>query len=184
MDLIHKTTLNLVKEFDTIYLEDLNVKGMMKNHKLAKSISDVSWGKFIDVLTYKAEWNNKEIIHIDRFFPSSKTCHKCGYIHNGLTLKEREWTCKECGEVLDRDVNAAINILNEGCRKNISGGTSDYKRRAQIRPSNGISNEALKEKELVTWQNVMLAVKPQLSDTIEVFPCAQPIARSAPTCKR
>lgn len=149
MDLIHKTTSSLISDFDKIYLEDLNVKGMMKNHRLAKSIGDVSWGKFIDVLTYKAEWNNKEIIHIDRFFPSSKTCHKCGYIHNGLTLKEREWTCKECGVVLDRDVNAAINILNEGCRKNISGGTSDYKRRAQIRPSNGISNEALKEKELV-----------------------------------
>lgn len=149
MDLIHKTTSSLISDFDKIYLEDLNVKGMMKNHRLAKSIGDVSWGKFIDVLTYKAEWNNKEIIHIDRFFPSSKTCHKCGYIHNGLTLKEREWTCKECGEVLDRDVNAAINILNEGCRKNISGGTSDYKRRAQIRPSNGVSNEALKEKELV-----------------------------------
>jgi len=149
MDLIHKTTSSLISDFDKIYLEDLNVKGMMKNHRLAKSIGDVSWGKFIDVLTYKAEWNNKEIIHIDRFFPSSKTCHKCGYIHNWLTLKEREWTCKECGVVLDRDVNAAINILNEGCRKNISGGTSDYKRRAQIRPSNGISNEALKEKELV-----------------------------------
>ena len=149
MDLIHKTTSSLISDFDKIYLEDLNVKGMMKNHILAKSIGDVSWGKFIDVLTYKAEWNNKEIIHIDRFFPSSKTCHKCGYIHNGLTLKEREWTCKECGEVLDRDVNAAINILNEGCRKNISGGTSDYKRRAQIRPSNGVSNDALKEKELV-----------------------------------
>ena len=149
MDLIHKTTSSLISDFDKIYLEDLNVKGMMKNHRLAKSIGDVSWGKFIDVLTYKAEWNNKEIIHIDRFFPSSKTCYKCGYIHNGLTLKEREWTCKECGVVLDRDVNAAINILNEGCRKNISGGTSDYKRRAQIRPSNGISNEALKEKELV-----------------------------------
>ena len=149
MDLIHKTTSSLISDFDKIYLEDLNVKGMMKNHILAKSIGDVSWGKFIDVLTYKAEWNNKEIIHIDRFFPSSKTCHKCGYIHNGLTLKEREWTCKECGEVLDRDVNAAINILNEGCRKNISGGTSDYKRRAQIRPSNGVINDALKEKELV-----------------------------------
>lgn len=133
MDLIHKTTLNLVKEFDTIYLEDLNVKGMMKNHKLAKSISDVSWGKFIDVLTYKAEWNDKNVIHIDRYFPSSKTCNKCGYINNGLKLKDREWICPDCGEKLDRDLNAAINIYNEGCRKDISGGTSEYKRRAQIR---------------------------------------------------
>lgn len=133
MDLIHKTTLNLVKEFDTIYLEDLNVKGMMKNHKLAKSISDVSWGKFIDVLTYKAEWNDKQVIHIDRYFPSSKTCNKCGYVNNGLKLKDREWICPDCDEKLDRDLNAAINILNEGYRKDISGGTSEYKRRAQIR---------------------------------------------------
>ena len=133
MDLIHKTTLNLVKEFDTIYLEDLNVKGMMKNHRLAKSISDVSWGKFIDVLTYKAEWDDKQVIHIDRYFPSSKTCNKCGYVNNGLKLKDREWICPDCGEKLDRDLNAAINIYNEGCRKDISGGTSEYKRRAQIR---------------------------------------------------
>ena len=150
MDLIHKTTLNLVNQYDKIYLEDLNVKGMMKNHKLAKAIGDVSWGKFIDILTYKAEWNEKEIIHIDRFFPSSKTCHKCGYINQPLHLKDRTWTCPECSEVHDRDVNAAINIFNEGYRKNISGGTSDYKRRAKIRPSfDGISNEAFKEKELV-----------------------------------
>jgi len=150
MDLIHKTTFNLIKDFDKIYLEDLNVKGMMKNYRLAKSISDASWGKFIDILTYKAEWNDKEIIHIDRFFPSSKTCHKCGYINNSLTLKDRSWTCPDCGENHDRDVNASINILNEGYRKNISGGTSDYKRRAQIRLSQeSISNEALKEKKLI-----------------------------------
>ena len=149
MDLIHKITLNLVKEFDTIYLEDLNVKGMMKNHKLAKAISDVSWGKFIDTLTYKAEWNDKEVIHIDRFFPSSKACSSCGWINNNLTLKDRQWVCK-CGEIHDRDVNAAINILKEGCRKDISGGTSDYKRRAEIRlSSESTGDEAFKEKELI-----------------------------------
>ena len=148
MDLIHKTTTSLVKQFDTIYLEDLNVKGMMKNHKIAKAISDVSWGKFIDILEYKANWNDKQIIHIDRFFPSSKTCSKCGWINNQLTLKDRNWTCSECGEIHDRDFNAAINIFNEGFRKNISDGTSDYERGAKIRPSNGTSNETLKEKEL------------------------------------
>ena len=78
MDLIHKTTINLIKQFDTIYLEDLNVKGMMKNHKLSKAISDVCWSKFIDTLEYKAEWNDKSVVHTDRFFPSSKTCSKCG----------------------------------------------------------------------------------------------------------
>ena len=72
MDIIHKTTLSLIKQFDIIYLEDLNVKGMMKNHKLSKAISDVAWSKFIDTLEYKANWNDKQIVHIDRFFPSSK----------------------------------------------------------------------------------------------------------------
>lgn len=149
MELIHKTTINLIKNFDKIYLEDLNVKGMMKNHKLAKAIGDVSWSKFIDVLTYKAEWNEKEIVHIDRFFPSSKTCHKCSYVNQSLKLKDRSWTCPDCGEVLDRDVNAAINILNEGRRKNISDGTSDHKRGVKIRPSDGTDYETLKEITLI-----------------------------------
>jgi len=150
MDLIHKTTNNLINEFDIIYLEDLNVKGMIKNHKLAKAISDVAWGTFIDILEYKAIWNDKQVIHIDRFFPSSKACSKCGWINNQLALKDRNWTCK-CGEKHDRDVNAAINILNEGYRKNISDGTSDYERGAKIRPiSVGTSIETLKKKELVS----------------------------------
>jgi putative transposase len=149
MDLIHKTTTtSLIKQFDTIYLEDLNVKGMMKNHKLAKAIGDVSWGKFIDVLEYKANWNDKQVIHIDRFFPSSKTCSKCGWINNQLTLKDRNWTCPECNSVHDRDFNAAINILNEGYRKNISDGTSDYERGAKINPKKlGTSHETLKKTE-------------------------------------
>jgi putative transposase len=165
-DLIHKTTLNLVKEFDFIYLEDLNVKGMIKKCKakkdengkylkngqsrkkgLNKSISDVSWGKFIETLTYKAEWNDKNVIKINRFFPSSKTCSKCGWKNEDLTLKDRKWICKKCKEILDRDVNAAINILKEGY-KNISAGTADYKRGVEIRPFKGISNETLKEIEL------------------------------------
>ena len=149
LDLMYKISLNLIKEFDTIYLEDLNVKGMMKDKKYAKSISDVAWTKFINILTYKAEWNDKEVVHINRFFPSSKTCHKCGWNNHDLTLKDRTWKCSDCGEVLDRDINAAINIFNEGCRQNISGGTPDYKRRAEIRLSlESTSVEAFKEKEL------------------------------------
>ena len=147
MDLIHKTTTNLIKQFDIIYLEDLNIKGMMKNHKLSKAISDVSWGKFIDVLEYKALWNDKQIIHIDRFFPSSKTCSKCGWINNNLTLKDRTWICLKCGEKHDRDFNAATNILNEGYRKNISDGTSDYECGDEIRPKKlGTICEAFKKK--------------------------------------
>jgi putative transposase len=167
MDLIHKTTANLIKQFDTIYLEDLNIKGMSKRCKskqdengnylpngqskksgLNKSILDVSWSKFINILEYKANWNDKSIIHIDRFFPSSKTCSKCGWINNNLTLKDRTWICK-CGEKHDRDINASINILNEGYRlNNISVGTTDYERGDQIRPEkSGIICETLKEKE-------------------------------------
>jgi len=164
MDLIHKTALDLIKQFDVIYLEDLNVKGMSHRCKskqdengkylpngqsaksgLNKSILDVAWSTFINILEYKAEWNDKQVIHIDRFFPSSKTCSKCGWINNGLTLKDRTWDCK-CGEKQDRDVNAAINILNEGYRKNISDGTSDYEHGAKIRPKKlGNGNEVLKE---------------------------------------
>ena len=149
MDLIHKTSLDLVKNFDVIYLEDLNIKGMVKNHKLAKSISDVSWGKFIEVLTYKALWSEKEVIHINRFFPSSKTCNSCGWINNSLTLKDRSWICK-CGKELDRDLNAAKNILNEGLRlNNISVGTTDHGRGAQIRPEkSGKSVETSKKRNL------------------------------------
>ncbi len=151
MNLIHKTTTTLINNFDIIYLEDLNIKGMIKNHKLSKAILDVAWGTFIETLEYKASWNDKQIIHIDRFYPSSKACSKCGWINNNLTLKDRNWICPKCGEKHDRDVNAAINILNEGYRKNISDGTSDYERGAKIRPiSVGTSNETLKKKELVS----------------------------------
>ena len=148
MDLIHKVSLNLVRNYDQIFLEDLNVKGMVKNHKLSKSISDVSWSKFVEVLTYKSNWNDKEVIKVGRFFPSSKTCNSCGWINNSLTLNERTWTCK-CGLEVDRDLNAAKNILNEGLRKNISVGTTDYGRGAQIRPEkSGISVETSKKKNL------------------------------------
>lgn len=149
MDLIHKVSMDLVKNFDVIYLEDLNIKGMVKNHKLAKSISDVSWGKFIEVLSYKSLWNDKEVIHIDRFFPSTKTCNSCGWINNSLTLKDRSWICK-CGLEIDRDLNAAKNILNEGLRlNNISVGTTDHGRGAQIRPEkSGISVETSKKRNL------------------------------------
>ena len=150
MDLIHKTTNSLIKQFDTIYLEDLNIKGMMKNHKLSKAISDVCWSKFIDTLEYKSGWNDKSVVHIDRFFPSSKTCSKCGWINNNLTLKDRDWTCPKCGEKHDRDFNAATNIENEGFRmKLLSVGTTDYERGDQIRPEkSGAICETLKEKEL------------------------------------
>ena len=109
-----------------------NVKGMVKNHKLAKHISDASWGTFVRLLEYKADWNDKQIVKINRFFPSSKACCECGWINQELKLSDREWTCKSCGVVHDRDWNASKNILKEGL-KNISAGTVEYKGGEEIR---------------------------------------------------
>jgi len=133
LDNLHKVSTELIKKYDTIILEDLNIKGMIKNHKLSKHIADASWSKFIELLTYKAEWNDKNIVKIDRFFPSSKTCNCCGYINQNLDLSVREWTCPSCNTKLDRDLNASINILKEGY-KLISSGTDDYRRGDEIRP--------------------------------------------------
>ena len=113
-DYLHKVSLDLVRNYDIVCLEDLNVKGMMKNHRLARQISDVAWGEFVGMLTYKADLNDKEIVKIDRFYPSSKTCHNCGYVKKDLKLSDRKWVCPECGANLDRDVNAAMNILSAG----------------------------------------------------------------------
>ena len=116
MDNLHKVSHQLVSDYDLIALEDLNVKGMVKNHKLAKHISDASWGTFVRLLEYKADWNDKQIVKINRFYPSSKSCHECGWINQDLKLSDREWTCKSCGVTHDRDVNASRNILKEGLK--------------------------------------------------------------------
>ena len=113
---IHSVVNELLTYYDTVFMEDLNVQGMLKNSKLAKPIQDVGFYKFRQVLEDKVKNNYKEVMLVDRFYPSSKTCHKCGYIYKNLTLGEREWTCPVCGEHLDRDLNAAINILLEGER--------------------------------------------------------------------
>ena len=134
VDNLHKVSSDLIKKYDVIVLEDLNIKGMVKNHKLSKSISDASWGKFIELLTYKAQWNDKQIVHVSRWFPSSKTCNCCGYINQNLKLKDRTWTCPSCKVVLDRDLNASKNILKEGL-KDISSGIVDYRHGDEIRPA-------------------------------------------------
>ena len=113
---IHSVVNELFTYYDTVFMEDLNVQGMLKNHKLAKAIQEVGFYRFKQVLENKARNNNKKVILVDRFYPSSKTCHKCGYINKELALKDREWTCPVCGEHHDRDLNAAINILMEGER--------------------------------------------------------------------
>ena len=113
---LHSVSNSLIDENQVIYMEDLNVKGMVKNHSLAESILEMNFGEFRRMLEYKAKWYNRKIVFVDRFYPSSKTCCHCGYINNGLTLKDRDWICPQCGEHLERDMNAAINILVEGQR--------------------------------------------------------------------
>ncbi|OIP75880.1 MAG: transposase [Oscillatoriales cyanobacterium CG2_30_44_21] len=123
-DFLHKLSRKIVNENQVIAVENLNIKGMVKNHNLAKAISDVGWGMFCTMLKYKAESEGKQYIEIDRWFPSSKTCHVCLNQVDNLSLDVRAWTCKHCGTHHDRDVNAAINIRNEALRI-ISLGTSE-----------------------------------------------------------
>lgn len=131
-DMQHKLSSSLLNKYDVICLETLAVKNMMQNHKLAYAIADVSWNSMIQKLEYKAAWKGKKIIKIDHFYPSSKTCHNCGYINQNLSLKDRTWECPQCGTVLDRDVNAAKNILTRGLTI-LSSATDDYRHGAEIR---------------------------------------------------
>lgn len=141
LDFLHKLSSKLISENQTICLEDLNIKGLLTKCKpkqdendkylsngqsaksgLNKSIQDVGWGMFVDMLKYKAEWQGKNILQIGRFEPSSKTCNVCGNINKDLTLKDREWKCNKCGTIHDRDINAAINIKNFALRNKLCVG--------------------------------------------------------------
>jgi len=115
-DVLHKITTRLTRIKSVIVIEDLNVSGMLRNHHLARSISDVGFGEMRRQLTYKGEENGCLIVLADRFFPSSKTCSDCGWVNGGLKLSDREWVCLECGVVHDRDLNAAVNLENWGMR--------------------------------------------------------------------
>ena len=125
-DFLHKLTTQLVRENQTIVVEDLAIKNMVKNHKLALAISDASWGELIRQLAYKCEWYGRELIKIDRWFPSSKRCGNCGHIVDKLPLNVRDWACPKCGVNHDRDINAAHNILAAGLAVSVCG--------ANIRP--------------------------------------------------
>lgn len=120
-DFLQKLSAGLVTKYDTICIEDLNVKGMMHNHNLAGAISSVSWSSFVRMLEYKSEWHGVNLLKTGRFAPTSQTCSVCGYRNNGTKdLSVRDWTCPECGTHHDRDVNAAINILNAAIERHFN----------------------------------------------------------------
>lgn len=120
-DFLHKLSKRIIDENQVVILEDLNVRGLLSNSNLAKHISDSSWSKFVQYLSYKAQWYGRELMFVDRFFPSSKICSFCGYKNDALTLKDREWTCPICQTKHDRDVNASKNLLNYGLTR-LKGG--------------------------------------------------------------
>lgn len=113
-DYLHKLTTRLVRENQTLVVEDLSVKGMVRNRKLAKPISDCAWGEFVSQLDYKCQWYGRTLVKVDQWFPSSKLCSSCGHKVNSMPLDVREWTCPKCGTVHDRDINAARNLLAVG----------------------------------------------------------------------
>jgi putative transposase len=142
-DFLHKLTIRLVRENQTIAVEDLALKNMVKNRKLALSISDASWGELVRQLEYKCDWYGRTLVKIDRWFPSSKRCGKCGHIVEKLPLNIREWGCPNCGAHHDRDINAAQNILAAGLAVKVCG--------ANVRPdrhkSDGSCDEAERSKK-------------------------------------
>ena len=144
-DFQHKLSDKLCKENKLIAIEDLNIKGMIKNHCLAKSISNQSWYSFITKLEYKSERYSGKIEKTNRFYPSSKTCSNCGHINQGLTLKNREWTCKECGVKHDRDILASQNILAQVQRElNLKGGGNRHLKPVEL----SSSDEAMKQEAI------------------------------------
>ena len=129
-NLIHETTSMLAKTYDLIVVEDLNIKGMVKNHSIAKHISDASWGEFTRQLEYKTKWYGSTLVVAGRFYPSSKTCSRCGAVKDKLSLDERTYHCEACGLTLDRDLNAAINLARQG----LAGTNSVTGRGGEVRP--------------------------------------------------
>lgn len=121
LDHAHKMTTQLIRDNQVIAIEDLSARNMMQNRHLAKAIGDCGWSEIVRQLEYKADWYGREVVKIDRFYPSSKRCHICGHIVESLPLDVREWTCPECKTTHDRDVNAAKNILAVGLTVSAQG---------------------------------------------------------------
>ena len=121
-DFQHKLSTRLMHENQVVVMEDLNVKGMVRNRKLSRVISQQGWSNFLSMLKYKSKMYGRQLMQVDRFFPSSKTCSNCGCITNSLPLHIREWTCEDCGTSHDRDVNAARNLMAVGTTASAFGG--------------------------------------------------------------
>jgi putative transposase len=149
LDHLHKVSHQIVSENQTIVLEDLCISGMMKNRRLSKSIWDCSLSELVRQITYKAKWYGRKVLQVSRWFPSSKTCNKCGYINDDLTLSDREWICPHCKTRLDRDRNAATNIFRQGMNlENRTVGITEIANRHGVRP---VFNGLLSGLETTSW---------------------------------
>ena len=143
---LHAVSNSLIDDNQVICMEDLNVKGMVRNHNLAESICEMNFGEFRRMLEYKARWYKRKIVFVDRFYPSSKTCHNCGYVNKKLKLSDRQWVCPQCGEVIERDYNAALNILDEGL-KIIGSSTTEFTLADYPTTDDPIRNDLLKSSD-------------------------------------
>ncbi|MGK7937729.1 MAG: RNA-guided endonuclease InsQ/TnpB family protein, partial [Xenococcaceae cyanobacterium] len=131
----HKLTTRLVQENSLIAIEDLGIRNMVKNHKLARSISDAAWGEMFRQLEYKCQWYGRKLVEIDRFFPSSKRCYHCGFVVEQLPLDVRSWDCPSCGtQSIDRDINAGKNILAAGQAVIVCGATVRAEQSKSVKP--------------------------------------------------
>jgi putative transposase len=159
LDHMHKVTTDIVRRFDTICIEDLNVCGMVQNHCLARALSDASMGQFARLLEYKCDRYGKTLAKVDRFFPSSKRCHDCGHIVERLPLSVREWACPECGAVHDRDENAAQNILAEGHSDRVNA-QGDRRRRGKALAKSRIGRRTANQPALSRASHVSPGSRP------------------------
>jgi putative transposase len=146
---LHQVSSKIINDNQVICLETLSIKNMIKDHNLAQAISDVSFGNLISMLEYKAKWHNRQVIKIDRWYPSSKTCSNCYHLLSNMKLSTRDWTCPECGIIHDRDINAAKNILQQGLNKLSGLGTKSDTKQKRVEALGSNTKSMKLEKQLV-----------------------------------